>query len=126
MGTLIQTAGTARLSVTGPVGHTSDGRETWRYDVSEVAADGTVTSLESGEDLHTGVGVTAAPEEMMARLCSFLSAAAEASSYAMRHGVPLDETENGTLFSHAVLMLAEQNSDEIAMLGAELDEEQGR
>lgn len=121
--TLTKDAGRARLTVTGPVGYTPDGRHTWQYTIAEVADDGTVTELETGQDLHTGVGgIGGTPEQMLSTLCSFLSAAAESSAYAMRHGVALDETENGTLFTHAVLMLAEQESDEIAMLGVELEE----
>jgi hypothetical protein len=122
MGTLTRDAGRARLTVTGPRSVTPDGRQVWRYEIAETAGDGTVTVLETGEDLHSGVGAYPTPAEMMGSLCAFLSAAAEAGDYAMRHGVPLDETENGDLFNHAVLMLASQESDEIAMLGVELEE----
>lgn len=123
MGTLTRDAGRARLTVTGPVGYTTDGRQTWRYTIADVDEDGAVTVLETGEDLHTGVGgIGGTTEQMMSTLCAFLTAAAESSSYAMRHGVALEETENGTLFNHQVLMLAELESDEIAMLGVELEE----
>jgi hypothetical protein len=120
--TLTRTAGRARLSVTGPIRTNSEGRHVWRWSVAEVADDGQATDLATGEDLHTGVGMTATPEQMLATLCTFLGAAAESHQYAMRHGVPLAETENGDLFDHAVMMLASQESDEIAMLAIELEE----
>lgn len=122
MGTLTMDAGRARLTVTGPVSVTPEGRGVWRYEVAEVTDAGPVV-LETGENLHTGVGMYPTPAEMMTSLCSFLTAAAEAGDYAMRHGLPLDETENGTLFNHDVLMLASQESDEIAILGVELEEQ---
>lgn len=121
MGTLTMDAGRARLTVTGPVSVTPDGRQAWRYEVAEVTDAGPVV-LETGENLHTGLGIYPTPAQMMDSLCSFLTAAAEAGDYAMRHGVPLEETENGTMFNHDVLMLASQESDEIAMLAVELQE----
>lgn len=134
MGSLTRDAGSARLSVEGPVGYTPDGRETWRYTIAEVTrftgldhdrvVREDVRVLETGADLHSGVGMVATPEQMMSTLCAFLTAGAEASAWAMRTGTALEDTENGTLFPHRVLMLAEQESDEIAMLGVELDEEE--
>jgi hypothetical protein len=122
MGTLTKDAGRARLTVTGPVSTTPDGRGVWRYEIAEITPAGTQV-LETGQDLHTGVGMYATPAQMLSTLCSFLTAAAEANDHAMRRGLPLAETENGDLFNHAVMMLASQESDEIAMLGCELDEE---
>jgi hypothetical protein len=121
MQTLTRTAGRAVLTVAGPVRTNTEGREVWSWTVAEDNGEQVVT-LATGEDLHTGVGMTGDPEQMLATLCVFLAAAAESANYAMRHGIPLAETENGDLFPSAVLMLASQDSDEIAMLAAELEE----
>lgn len=121
MDTLTRTAGRAVLTVTGPIRTTTEGRDVWRWTVAE-DQDGTTVPLATGEDLNTGVGMTATPTQMLATLCVFLSAAAEDHAYAMRTGTPLAETENGDLFDHAVLMLASQESDEIAILANELEE----
>ena len=59
---------------------------------------------------------------MMASLCSFLGAAAEAYSYAMRTG---RESDNADLFSQAVTEWASQNSDELGMIACELEESKG-
>lgn len=122
MQTLTRTAGRAILTVTGPVRLNAEGRETWRWTVAEKQGPREFTTLATGEDLHTGVGMIGDPEQMLATLCTFLSAAAEAADYAMRTGTALSATENGDLFPHAVVMLASQESDEIAMLAVELEE----
>lgn len=121
---LTKEAGRAVLTVVGPVDYTHEGRQVWRWQVAErYEAHRDAVVLANGDDLHTGVGHTATPREMMASLCNFLTAAAESADYAMRHGIPLAETDNGDLFPHAVLMLASQESDEIGMLAVEMEEE---
>jgi len=60
----------------------------------------------------------------MESLLSFLGACAESVQYAARTGKPISDTENGELFPPWVADWAAQNSDEIAMVACEIEEEE--
>lgn len=73
-------------------------------------------SLGEGHDLSSGAsGVGADPKQMLGTLVSFLSACAESRSY--------PDGENSDLFPAPVGEWAVQASDELSMLGYELDED---
>ena len=55
------------------MGRNTEGREVWTWDISYGS------EYQTGDDLRTGVGMTATPEEMLRTLAGFLSAHAESS-----------------------------------------------
>lgn len=58
----------------------------------------------------------------MSDLLSFLGAAAESYRYRKCDWANVTEDDNATLFQREVVEWAYQNSDEISMLGSEVDE----
>lgn len=94
-------------------GQTSDGRDRYRWTV--IFPDNTE---ESDNDLYSGVGggnLTYA----MAVLLAFLSAAAERRQYEESTDKDSEETE---LFPDRTVQFATENSDELDMLGAQIEE----
>lgn len=89
---------------------TGEGRAVYRWTI-----DGIGRKSYSGEDLKSGCqGCTL--QEMFGSFLSFLGAAAESYRYRGKNG------ENADLFPLAVSKWAAQNSDEISMLGMEVEE----
>ena len=95
--------------------YTRDGRQAYRYHID------TPTFEYSGGDLKSGVG-NGTLQSGLASLLAFLGAAAEAYSYTMRTG---RESDNSDLFPAHVTEWAYQHSDELSMIGCELDETPG-
>ena len=89
-----------------------DGKPEWRWFI-----DGPNLTAEGAELRGWGDA-----RKMMASLCGFLGAAAEAYSCAMRTG---RESDNADLISQAVTEWAYQNSDELGMIACELEESEG-
>ncbi len=60
-------------------------------------------------------------------LCSFLAAAAESYAYRIRSGKKYDQNDdsNEHLFPRRIVEWAHQHSDELSMLGIELEETKG-
>jgi hypothetical protein len=96
-------------------GSTSDGHTRYRYYID------TPTFEHSGSDLKSGVG-NGTLQIGLASLLSFLCACAEGYNSALR---TRRQNDNGDLFPLQVAEWAYQNSDELAMLGCELDETPG-
>ncbi|WP_344105818.1 hypothetical protein [Myceligenerans crystallogenes] len=72
-----------------------------------------------GDDLRSGVGAPADPDEMLRSLVSFLSAAGEAYAHTMRN--PATPSENLDLFPEWLNEAAYQNISELALLELDLD-----
>jgi len=87
-----------------------------QYDIWIDLPDGSEHQI---SDLRSGVG-GGDIQDGMSNLVGFLSAAGEAYAYQLRTG---RASENGDLFPAAVTEWAYQNSDELSMLGLELDEQ---
>lgn len=58
----------------------------------------------------------------LSSLLSFMSACGESYRYAVRKGIPLDDSENGDLFPPDVAEWCYQNSDELSILACEIEE----
>lgn len=105
--------GDAWLSLTYATRPGRDGRTRYRWhwhnDAGAECTDDDLQSGRGGGDLRDG----------FSSLISFLGAFAESISYATRTGHP---GENADLFPPEMGEWATQNSDEIGMLGIELDE----
>ena len=99
----------ARTDLPDPYG---ERRETWRWTITfPTDAGGRFTASEA--DIRTGVGGQAEPEEMLATLLSFLTAAVE--SY--------PDGENADLFPMPVVKWADEHLTENQHAQIELDEE---
>lgn len=96
-------------------GTTHDGRTKYRYhiDIGKKSY--------SGTDLASGVG-GGSLQEGLSSLLSFLSAAGESYGHRMRTG---RKGENEGLFKKPVVEWAYQHSDEISILGMEIEETKG-
>lgn len=74
-------------------------------------------------DLKSGAcGVGGTPNEGMGNLLGFLSAAGESFNYAERKGLDGMEGENSDLFPREITEWAANNSDELTMVGLDLEE----
>lgn len=106
-------------------GTTPDEHGGYRQRYAYRIADATVPGLvpHDGRDIHSGVGATVDTLAGMGTLVTFLSAAADAYRYQMSN--PLSAPENLDLFPAWVTEAAYLNSDELAMLGLELEHPNG-
>jgi len=110
--------------ITASAGRDSERRTVFAWSV--VDTDGTIVgqgALGSGDEMRSGIDQDPSEDEMISTLASFLGAAAESYGHAMRNRTPLEDTENGTLFGPEVTEWAYLNSDELAMVGADDQED---